>query len=745
MRNVRLTTIASLVWMFLCTMLPTNVVAQGIEEVIVTAQKREESLQEVPISVTAFDGAAVRDLRLEAPVDLARHTPGLNVVGQFGTIFSIRGVGLNDFSPNNNPGTSVYIDQVLVPFHPMMDFQLFDLERVEILKGPQGTLYGRNNTGGAVNLISRRPSKDLEAFVDFDYGSYNTFEFEGAVGGPLTESLAGRFAFTTTQRNKGHQRNRVTGNHHGEADRIAGRVQLLWEPTADIEVLFNLHGGTEDSETAMHDHGPFVDRVTGAAPCASKVAGIHDPVNCVDFFGYSDADNDPFTSDHDFAFGGMKERSTWGASLAIDWDFPRFTATSITGFERYTTLYNTDNDAGPATSVDVLNNEEASAWSQEIRVTSDDSWPVNWMAGFYYTDDQFNGQQLVNAMQFFPLFDIFNTVFQQDSESVSVFARLEWPFAEQWTLFGGVRYTDESKDYTGGSQALNSFGTSLFALFFPPPAPFQLTSIEDDISDDDVTGEVGVNWTPNDDWLLYAKWSKGFKSGGYTGSFTSDPSQLAPFDAETLYAVETGFKSTLLNGTLQLNSAFYYYDYEDFQAFTFELRAGVPVAILANVGDIEVFGLEAEAVWRPIEGLDIAAGLNWNDAEVVQAMPGGGTAEGNEPSYTPEFTFNGIVGYTYPTEVFGFDVFGQVDFSWQDDIFFTIQNDTIFVQDDYWLVDLRVGVRTPDEKAEVAFWAENLANEEYLVNIFDSTNGNADLRTFGFPRAVGVSFRYFWE
>ena len=294
-------------------------------------------LQEVPISVTAFDGTAVQDLRLELPVDLARHTPGLNIAGQFGTIFSIRGVGLNDFSPNNNPGTSVYIDQVLVPFHPMLDFQLFDLERVEVLKGPQGTLYGRNNTGGAINFISRRPSTEgVEGFASFDYSNYDTFEFEGAIGGSLTENLAARASFTTTQRADGYQHNRFTNSDHGEVDRIAARFLLQWDPVDAVEVLFNVHGGTEDSETPMHDHGPFVDRVTGMAPCASKVAGIHDPINCVDFFGYSDPDGDPYTSEHDFAYGGAKERSTIGASVTINWELSRFTLTSVTGLR---TLY----------------------------------------------------------------------------------------------------------------------------------------------------------------------------------------------------------------------------------------------------------------------------------------------------------------------------------------------------------------------------------------------------------------------
>ncbi|QIB65897.1 TonB-dependent receptor [Kineobactrum salinum] len=718
--------------------------AGAIEEIVVTAQKREQRLLDVPVSVTVLSGENLYDMRLQEPIDLARHTPGLTVTGPQGTIFSIRGVGLNDFSPNNNPGTSVYFDQVVVPFHPMTDVQMFDLERVEVLRGPQGTLYGRNNTGGAINFISRKPSEDLEGFASLGYGNYDTFEFEGALGGPLTETLTGRLSFTTKHRTDGYQYNRFLNEDHGELDRSAARLQLLWTPNEDFDLLFNWHGGTEDSDASLYEHGPFVDRVTGAAPCASKVAGNHDPINCIDRYGYSDPDGDPFTSDHDCKYGCYKKRDTWGSSVTINFALPRVILTSITGYMTYDSDINTDNDATPTVGVDVTVKEEADSWSQEIRFASDESWPVDWIAGLYYTDDQFDGIQIADTKDYPDLNDLLYTEFVQETESYAGFGRIEVPLNEEWSVFGGIRYTDETKKFVGGSSVTNPYGNSVFASLFPPGADtLQLTYADSEISEKEWTGEIGANWKPHDNWMLYAKWSTGFKSGGYNGVFTGNNAALEPFGKEVLDAVETGFKAQILDGRMQFNSSFYYYDYQDFQAFRFELDSGVPLSLLSNAGDMKMFGIESEVLWAPADGLVLAGGLSWVDAEVAKDAPGS-SLKGNTPANTPEWSINGSIDYEFPIGSTGLNGFTHVDFSWQDDTNFTITNTPIFKQEPFWLMNVRLGVRSPDQKYELAFWVENLMDEEYLVDILDAQNGTADLRTYALPRTYGLTARYKW-
>jgi iron complex outermembrane receptor protein len=430
--------------------------------------------------------------------------------------------------------------------------------------------------------------------------------------------------------------------------------------------------------------------------------------------------------------------------VTVNWTLPRVTVTSITGFATYDAEINTDNDATPNVGVDVTVKEEAESWSQEIRFTSDESWAFDWIAGFYYTEDEFDGIQIADTRDYPGLHELLYTEFVQESESYAAFGRVELPLNEQWAVFGGLRYTDETKGFVGGSSVSNPYGNSAFAALFPPGAEIlQLTFSDSETGEKEWTGEIGANWKPLDNWMLYAKWSTGFKSGGYNGVFTSTNVALEPFGKEVLNAVETGFKSQILDGRMQFNSSFYYYDYQDFQAFRFVLDNGVPLSLLSNAGDMEMKGIESEVLWAAAEGLVLAGGVSWIDAEVVRDNPGS-DLKGHTPANTPEFAINGSVDYEFPIAPSGLDGFAHVDFSWRDDTNFTIVNTAMFNQEPFWLVNLRVGVRSRDKKYEVAFWVENLQDEEYLVDILDAQNGTADLRTYAVPRTYGVTARYSW-
>ncbi|MCY4363883.1 MAG: TonB-dependent receptor plug domain-containing protein, partial [Gammaproteobacteria bacterium] len=225
-----------------------------IEEIIVTAQKREQSLNDVSVAVTVFTGDAIREQRLGQPIDLAAQTPNLNINETFGntiTNVSIRGLGLNDYAVNNNPAAGIYVDEVYLVSPAMLGFQLFDMERVEVLKGPQGTLYGRNTTAGAMRFISRKPTEEFEGYLSADYGRYDHFLLEGALGGRIAEGLTGRVAVQTSQRNDGFQLNRASGEKVGEIDRTTWRGLLNWQPSENLDILLNVHGGVDKSDTLL--------------------------------------------------------------------------------------------------------------------------------------------------------------------------------------------------------------------------------------------------------------------------------------------------------------------------------------------------------------------------------------------------------------------------------------------------------------------------------------------------------------
>ena len=252
----------------------------ALQEVVVTAQRRAQSAQDVPISMTVLSSQAIREDHITTPADLASQTPGLIANGSIGSsnpIFTIRGIGLNDVFSNNNPDTSLYVDGVLLPFSPMLSFDLFDLQRVEVLEGPQGTLYGRNTTGGAINFITNKPTADTEGYAQVDYGNYQHTEFEGALGGRLTDTLLGRISFKTVQQNGGWQTNELTGKQIGARDDIAARGQLLWQPDENTSALLSFDWATNKDDNELRTHvgsysSPF--SFTPSRPKASSAGAM---------------------------------------------------------------------------------------------------------------------------------------------------------------------------------------------------------------------------------------------------------------------------------------------------------------------------------------------------------------------------------------------------------------------------------------------------------------------------------------
>ncbi len=711
---------------------------QALEEIIVTAQKREQNLQDVSVSVTVFTGDQLTALGVAQPKDLTAQTPGLfakNTAGDVQPIFYIRGIGINDFFSNNNPTASVYVNQVIQPFAPMLNFAVFDVERVEVLKGPQGTLYGRNNTGGAVNFITRRPSGEPDAFVRVDYGSWGTFEFEGALGGTITGTLNGRIAIYTRQ-SEGFQENLTTGEDVAETDRLAGRLLLDWSPTESLDVLLSLHGGREDGEV---QHAKLANSQDPANPFAFCPAAIQGRVaydgSCVDLLGFFDPNPDPHKvlgGNRGQDFDDSNQNHGYGTALTIDWRWSRMTLTSVTGYDRLLRHEGIDFDGAPHVSTDNIFRDPIWAISQELRLTSDDSWPFDWILGAFYSVDEDDGLQLIQADDFLgfiaglpPPASLFQN-FRQHSESYAVFGQVEWPFAERWKVIAGLRLTHEDKEFAGETTFVSA-----------PIGRIPVTANDDEIDFDDISGRFGLDFRALEDWLLYASFSKGFKSGGFNAAFASDPFQRLPFEPENLWAVETGSKATLFNGTLILNAAFYAYLWKDFQAQVFTTGAlGIPIQILTNAGDAEVYGFEAEALWGPVERLDVRLALNVMDHEIIK-----GQLDGDRLANAPKLQFAGTVLYAHPLPWNGLNFVVQSDFSYRSEHDFKLNPTPLGTQGGYWLANARAGFSTRDEKFQVYGWVRNIADEEHLFEVFEDLPIDI-MQLWGAPRSGGVSVQY---
>ncbi|MCU0974719.1 MAG: TonB-dependent receptor [Steroidobacteraceae bacterium] len=696
--------------------LPGLAVAQSggaqLDEIVVTAQKREQSFQDVGIAVSVFTGEDATKLGFAQLKDVATQTPNVQikeVVANSVPNVTIRGVGLNDYAANNNPAAGIYVDDVYLVSPAMLTFGLFDLERIEVLKGPQGTLFGRNTTAGTVNFVSRKPGDALEGYLNLDYGRYERAVLEGAVGGPISDTLSGRIALQTVQQGDGWQTNRLNGDKVGEIDRTSVRGQLLWRPSEAVSVLLNVHGGQDDSDVWL--------------------VKIDNPFTAED-----DGDTNVYRSGA--SVPTIMELDAKGATLTVDWSISdALTVTSVTGYEEFTRYHVEDRDASSLEQLDGFFDNEIEQFSQELRLTWERDDLVL-IGGVFYGEDSVDTRDRFDSTDLLSLlglagFESIGNEYSQETTSAAVFLHTEWSIAPDWKLTAGARYTDDQKDFGNAFTFLIPTGGTDVPLY--PP-------VVDDYDVQDVSGKLGIDYSGFDDTLLYASISRGFKSGGFQGQLSFDPAVLVPFDDETLIAYEAGVKSRLLGNTLQLNASVFFYDYSDLQFYggLFDSPLGVLFGI-TNVGDAEVVGLEAELWWRASDRMDIRLGLGLLDTEITKSVVDG-VAAGSELPNAPDMTFNGQFRYQWPL-MDDLKIEALLAANYQGDLTFDVVRDPPEAREKgYWLADARLGIGAQDDRWNVSIWGRNLADERYRTQVLFSSVGFGE--TWGAPRTYGVSLSF---
>ncbi len=723
--------------------------AQVIDEVVVTAQKREQAITDVSIAVNAFTGEDMRVLRVEDPTDIAQFVSNVDIKGTLGGVnpaITVRGVGLNDFNANNNPAVGVYIDEVFLSSPAMLTTRMFDVERVEVLKGPQGTLYGRNATGGAINIINRKPSQDASGYITGGAGNFEQFDLEGAIGGGLSETMAGRLSFNYKTQGKSFHDNLLTGSDFGDLDSTAVRAQLAFEPSDTVRGNFTLHyAETEGTNTPFAIYGLLDPAMPANADFSVNLCGPaqnfnFDNTQCSDVFGIQETpDGDPYTHSYNPAEAAkyVLDTDSVGGSLRLEFDFNEMTLTSITGFETQDRIFGDNVNSHPLQLSSITHDEDIDQFSQEFRLDGTTEGGVTWVAGVFYSNDEFKSENLFEAADLF----VTNLFWDIDQETTTwaLFGSADWELSDTMTLTTGLRYTDEEIDFAGGTTDLNPFDASCILDPFCGPTGLgavPITGIDDTFSDDNILGRVALEYRPHDDQLWYGSVSTGFKSGGFFGDFTFDNSELMPFDSETITAYEIGSKSTLAGGRVQLNAAVFYYDYKDIQT----LVPGTLVTAFDNADDAEILGLDVDVLAVPVEGLTLGLGVGLIDAELgaIGVFPAG-----NQSPNTAEVQANGLVRYEFPV---GSDLTAalQGNFKYTDDMFRDAFNDRFNVTESYTVADARASIASGDGRWEVALWANNLFDEEYTeqaFNFVDITGLAAQLA--GPPRTYGISFSYF--
>jgi iron complex outermembrane receptor protein len=712
---------------------------------VVVAEKTSERIVDVPINVTSVSGEQVRQAHASEATDLVAMVPNLDVkqnIPGAQAIITVRGVGLDDFSSTNNSSVGVYIDDVFLASFAEMDFHFYDLDHLELLKGPQGTLYGRNSTAGAINIISARPSTSgLYGQVTAGYGNYDAFDADGFINVPVSDTLALRFSAKTEQQGQGYWFSRVLDADMGRQNNILGRFQALWTPDGKTSVLLKVEGEYDRS-------GIGVGKFFGTVPIAGYAGACPNfaaPANCTDYHNYTDTTPNPFQGDwnHPAPYNVDQLNTTLHVNSDLGWA----KLSSITGYITFRREFYIDADASPTQQAEFDQHDNVTQVSQELRLNGD-AQKLQWMVGGYYSWDRVhsftpgivdvNLDGLTDPNSFFVGANVFIHSVQVTS-SEAVFGRLKYDLTEQLALEGGLRFTNEDRSYVGGTEDVTPQPAFSLCVVLTgcTTTPANLTFLSDSIHDANWSWRGALDWKPNSDSLAYVSVSRGVKSGGFFNGITTTDAALAPYKPEQLTDYEAGYNAQLLDRRLQLESSIFYYDYVDLQAQTFTKVGAVGLIKLGNIPHATVYGADLNLTARPLEGLTLRAGVGllhtWLGAfQTTVAVPAG-----NKLPDAPDVTFNASARYQH---ALGEHFIGAIEVSprYSSAVFKEALNTPYLSANAYWIVDARASVATTDGAWEVALWGRNIGNTQYVTQATNDALGMG-YRIFNAPATYGFT------
>jgi iron complex outermembrane receptor protein len=699
-----------------------------LEEVIVTAEKRETSLQDTAIAVNVFSGDFLQNLNLRDPQALIARDPSMSFsrAGGEGQVF-IRGVGSNLLGIGQDSSVAVHQDGVYLGRPHLTLSQFLDVERVEVLRGPQGTLYGRNATAGVVNVISRKPGDEPNGYVRGYLGNFDRREIEAAMGGPATDTIGWRVAARWTD-DDGFTDDLEPAGGDTIDDRgnwaVRGIVTFAPSDTFDAEFI------AEYSEADTHN---LSVRRRDNLHTSQRLGALPNP------------DFDQTRNELDT----YQEWEVLGLTATLNWQLSdSLSLVSITGYRDFEDDFSFNTDGTELFVTNTQYRRSAEQFTQELRLASDSGGLIDWLVGAFYMSEDKTEALGLPAVNFGGSFNIFAG---NDAEAWAIFSEVYVNLTDRVRLIGGLRYNDETKD-DFSNQGINF---NFDGLQDPNASdfdfPFGGRTTRD--SWDDWTPKIGIDFRPSDDMLLYGTITKGFKSGGTNSLAATSP----PFDQEELWAYEVGMKSTWMDDRLRFNGALFYYDYDDLQVSTF----ADGTTRIENAASAELTGLELEVSALLTEGLVMNIGATFLDTEyddfitTFGNLPEGGpnvvNLSGNSLINAPDLKVVGNLDYRFNVAGNTMYLFGQV--SWTDDIYHSQFNEAVVGQDSFTILDMRAGyLFGEDERWEVALVGNNLTDEEYFQNsvrftsLSDTTTDPLRIgAALGYPaegRSYGVQLVY---
>jgi len=709
-----------------------------IEEIVVTAQKREENIQDVPVAVSTLRGDDLQTITTGG-VDiraLSGRVPSLVMESSFGRAFPrfyIRGLGNTDFDLNASQPVSMVVDEIVLENPVVKGMPLFDLDRVEVLRGPQGTIFGRNTPAGIVKFETVRPSQEFDAFIRASYGTYSTTDIQAAVGGGLGAGWSARVSGMYQSRSDWVKNNHEGGDDLGGYDTTAFRLQLMWEPNDRFSGLVKIHGWEIDDGTARVFRANIIEPGT-----SNLVSGFEQ--DQVWFDGLNN-----------------QEMSSLGGLLRLEYDLGGATLTSVTGYESIRDMYSRgDIDGGfgaaflgegnygpgfiPFPSESAGGMPTLDQWTQEFRIASNGGGAVDWLAGFFYFNEEVtihnysydtlgpDNPQNGLAVQF------------QDASTYAVFGSLNWAVSNSWDLAGGLRYSKDEKDYW---------------VEIPQNLPWNPDWEGDRATaylDDSFTSwDLSATFKANDNVNVYGRLAQGHRAPSIQGRvlFCGTPDCITTADTESNLSLEVGVKSILARNKVRLNLTGYIFEMSDQQLVA--VGGDINVARLLNADKTKGHGIEVDFEWYPSGNWMITMGASWNPTEIVDPDlsvavcaactvtdpindEGRAIINGNSLPHAPEFIFNGIVNFQSDPANKAF--FATLDWTYQSEKHFFLYDSVEFNSDAFEL-GLRLGYAWNQSHYEVAIFSRNITDTEIIRNGIDFNNLTGMMND---PRIVGAEF-----
>jgi iron complex outermembrane receptor protein len=727
-----------------CFLIPALLVTSGVnaqqtrelEKIVVTATKREQGLQEISVSVSVIDRKTVENAQMDNGTDIARLAPNVNV-SYFGLPdqpkYSLRGAATTDFALNTSSATGTIVDEVNLAASYFGGPLLFDIERIEALRGPQGTLFGKNTTGGALHFITRKPSFDTGGYVKASVGDYGYKHVDGAVEAPISKKLAARFAFSYSDSDGFWENENPNGSDLGDIDNRAARLSLLYED-GDFDATLRLITSRSNPKAAgiiSTGSGPGNTNVIGVNPRVSQITGK------------------PYDAHQGFwdRSGDIKVK-TDGAYLTMNYEMDDLTVTSVTSKITGSFLNLVDADGSMNNLLHIDFYAESEEVQQDIRITSNYDSGFNFIAGLYYFDEQSEiptttrlFEEFIRDPSFDPAVDPFagtpsfvETDFDQRRTSYAAYFNGSFDLSDSLTLNAGIRYTQDE----GELQNFTSTGTFLLPANTSLVVPFIVDDAANDqgYSDSAVTGKLGLDLKLDNGSLMYGHYSRGYRSSAFDGSALFSATSLTTAAPETIDTIEFGYKTQFAENRIQVNSAVFFSNYNDLQ---FLNVISATESELVNE-DAEMYGFEVEATMLATDNLQLSMGLGYLQGEYKDAMLNGIDISGNDLVEAPSINFNLSIDYDIAV---GSDLVTlHVDTNFVDEQFFDAFNSEDVANDSFWNANGKIMYTPGDGTFQFSIWGKNLTNNDEPVGRIRTGAVNSVFAVTPQPRRFGVEVRY---